>query len=89
MGRSVFFSSACDAAAARLGGYERIDLALEAAYQALLVNPYGLPLIESDHYRARYVITIQVGDIPPLVWVFTINDQNDVVITHVERLDSY
>ena len=89
MARTVIFSTSCGVAAQRLGGYEKIDVTLEAAYQALMVNPYGFPKIESDLYRARYVITIEVGDIPSLVWLFTINDQNDVVMNHVERLDPY
>ncbi len=54
-----------------------------------MVNPYAFPTIESDFYRARYVTTIPIGDIPALVWVFEIDVNNNVTLIHVEERENY
>lgn len=90
MKRTIFFAASCDEAANRLGGYERIDSALEAVYIGLAINPYDFPVIESDHfYRTRYLVTLPTGSLPGLVWLFTIGEDNNVTLTHVEEHDGY
>jgi hypothetical protein len=89
MARSIIFSPLCDIAATALGGYERIDVSLEAVMQGLMVNPYGFRLIESDFYQARYLVTNPIRDLPSLVWVFTIDPENNVILTHVEEFQDY
>ena len=89
MRRSIIYSPSCDIAADDLGGYVRIDASLEGAIQGLLVNPYSFPLIESDHYKARYVPTIPLGDLPSLVWLFYIDNENNVIMFHVEEFQRY
>ncbi len=87
--RAIFFSQQCDACAARLGGYERIDASLDAVWDALVRSPHNLPRVESDWYAARYVTTIPFRDVPALLWTFEIQADGDVVIDHVEEFDDY
>ena len=89
MRRSIYFAASCDIAADALGGYERIDVALETVYQALAVNPYGFPLIENDFTRARYVVTRPIRTVPALVWLFTIDENGNVTLDHVEEAELY
>ncbi len=89
MRRSIFFAPSCDAAAALLGGYERIDCSLDSAILGLSVNPYTHPTVESDFYQARYITTIPIGDVPALVWLFHIDTNNDVTLWYVEEFEGY
>ena len=89
MARSIVYASSCDEAAAVLGGYVCIDVALDATIQGLMVNPYAFPGIESDYYRSRYVVTKAVNEIPSLVWLFDIDEHNNVVLRHVEPYENY
>ena len=89
MARSILFATSCDLAAEVLGGYERIDSSLDAVMQGLMVNPYGFPRIESDFYSARYIRTKPIRDVPPLVWLFEIDANNDVILMHVEEYERY
>lgn len=87
--RQIFFSAECDAAAALLGGYARIDGSLTVAiYDALRRNPYGFKEVNSDWYSARYIVTKPFRDMPALSWWFRIND-GDVTIEHVEEFEDY
>ena len=89
--RRIFFSRSCDAAAERLGGYERIDASLDAFWDSLLHNPAGFPEIEGNlpWLRARFIVTKPVEDVRALVWLFVIEDDGDLVIDHVEEFESY
>jgi hypothetical protein len=88
-GRSIVFSKACDDAAEKIGGYRRIDASLDAIWDPLVRNPYGFPSIQSDWYSARYIVTKPFGQVPALVWVFTIEQGGHVTIEHVELYDGY
>lgn len=88
--RRILFAEECDAAAAMLGGYENIDDALTSAiYDALDRNPYGFPIVESDWFSARYIVTKPFRTTRALLWVFVIEGNGDVVIRHVEEYDNY
>lgn len=89
MARSIFHAASCDLAAGALGGYERIDVSLDAVMQGLMVNPYGFPRIESDFYSARYIRTKPIRDLPGLLWLFEIDPNNDVILMHVEEYEPY
>ena len=89
MARAIIFAPSCDAAALVLGGYQRIDPALDAVMQGLMVNPYSFPLVESDFYRARYLRTRPIRDLPSLVWLFSIDVDNNVILQHVEEFEEY
>ena len=57
--------------------------------QGLMVNPYGFSIIETDFFRARYLRTKPIRDIPSLVWLFGIDEDNNVVLHHVEEAEDY
>lgn len=88
LGRIVSFSAECNEAAEALGGYKAIDCTLEAFWDGLLKNPYGFTKYESDFFSIRYIVTKQIGEVPPLVWLFTIDDRN-VELVHVEKHEPY
>lgn len=84
------FAQECNGAAAALGGYERIDGALTSGiYDALDRNPWGFPIVESDWYSARYIVTKPFGNTSALVWVFIIQSDGDIEIKHVEEYEGY
>ena len=88
--RRIFFSRSCDAAAERLGGYERIDASLDAAWDGLVHDPTGFSEIKCElWFSARYIPTKPFGRVPALVWVFVIEADGDVVIDHVEEFEGY
>jgi hypothetical protein len=86
--RKIVFSHECDRCAERLGGYEAIDRTLDGYWDALMRDPYQFSMIESDWFSARHIVTKPIGDVPPLVWLFVIND-GDVTIYHVEEYEGY
>jgi hypothetical protein len=88
-GRKIRFSAECDAAAEKLGGYAKIDPALDAVYDGLARNPYGYERWESDWGSVRYVITNSFEDIPELVWWFVIEPDGGVIIENVEEHSPY
>ena len=87
--RQIFFSTNCNAAAVKIGGYERINASLIPVFDALERNPYGFPRIESDWFSSRYIVTKPFHDTPPLVWLFYIEPTGDIVIDHVEEFEGY
>ncbi len=87
--RAIFFSAQCDECAHRLGGYQRIDPALDAVWDVLIRNPYALPRVESDWYSARYISTKPFRGVPALVWTIEIQENGDVLIDHVEEFEDY
>jgi len=82
--RQIVYARSFDKAVEALGGYRRIDRALEAVIDAISNNPYEFPLIENDFTRARYAVTKQVGDIPPLVVIFEVSMWS-VTLAYVEE----
>ena len=89
MSREIIFSEEFDIAVQEVGGYWVIDRALEAVLDGVRLNPYGYPKFENDEYSFRYVITSRIGDIPALVFTFTIDERKNVVLQHVERHEPY
>jgi hypothetical protein len=87
--RKIIYSAMCDASAARLGGYEKIDVALDGVIDALSRDPHGFRLVASDWFFSfRYAVTKPVGDVPALVWIFRI-EREAVVIEDVEEFEGY
>lgn len=74
----------------RLGGYGRLDPALDPLWDALSRNPYGFEMLETDWTAAcRIAATDAVGACPKLVWQFTIDEEKNVEIHHVEEFEDY
>ena len=89
VGREIIFSEDFDYAVQEVGGYWVVDRALEAVLDGLRLNPYGFPKFENDNYSFRYVITSRIGEIPALIFTFTIDANRNVVLQHVERHEPY
>lgn len=86
--RKISFSEECDAAAESLGGYALIDPSLEASWDALTRNPYEFPMVESDWFSGRYIVTKPIGSIPALCWWFVIQS-GDITLVYVEPYQGY
>lgn len=55
-----------------------------------MCNPFGFDAIETDYtYQERFIVTDPIGDCPSLVWLFTIREDRNVEITHVEEYEAY
>lgn len=74
-----------------LGGHRIVDLALSSVMKALMQNPHGFKLQENQFTSFRYAITREVSwpgkEVPALIVVFTISDNGDVHLQHVERYE--
>lgn len=88
--RSILFDDECNLSAEALGGYASIDESLTSGiYDALDRNPWGFPVVESDWFSARYIVTKPFRNTGALLWVFVIQTNGDVVIKHVEEYENY
>jgi hypothetical protein len=83
--RQIIEAESFAEAVARLGGHRAIDEALEPIIEALYHNPYGFPYFENDWARFRYARTKALPFIPALVFIFTIDQNGDVILQHVEE----
>jgi hypothetical protein len=79
--REIIESDAFLEAVERLGGHRAVDLALDLLY----LNPYVFDHFENDWTKFRYARTRAIDYVPPLVFIFTIDDNGDVVLRHVEE----
>ncbi len=84
-GRQIIYSTAFDKAVDDLGGHRSVDAALDTIIDGLHRNPYGFNKFESDFISFRYAITKATVLIPPLVVIFTIAENGDVTLEHVEE----
>jgi hypothetical protein len=88
--RKITFDPDCDKAVEALGGYKRLDPTLEAAWDGLMREPRGFPVVQTDWGSVRYIKTIAIqGVVPALVWLFSIDNQDNVTIFHVEEDTGY
>jgi hypothetical protein len=84
------FSKACDLAAEKLGGYKRIDDAVDPLWDALLHNPLGFENVETGlWFSARFATTKPFGRVPALAWIVLVDEDGDVTIDHVEEYEGY
>ncbi len=88
-GRRIVFSENCNAAAQKVGGYEKIDYSLLPVFEALERNHYGFPLVESDWFSCRFIVTKPFLSAPPLVWLFYVEPSGTVVLDYVEEFEGY
>ena len=83
--REIIESESFKEAVTALGGHRAIDEALEPLLEALYQNPFGFPKFENDWVSFRYARTKPVDFMPPLVFIFTIDTDHNVVLQHVEE----
>jgi hypothetical protein len=83
--REIIASPAFDNAVEKLGGYRAIDLAMEPIIEALYRDPFGFSKFENDWTSFRYAKTKRIGIIPALVFIFSIQENGNVLLEHVEE----
>lgn len=84
--RSIISSFIFDKQVEDLGGAKAIDEALSPFIESLMNNPYEFPMFENDFTSFRWVRTKETTFTPPLVIVFIIDEDKNVVLEHVEAL---
>jgi hypothetical protein len=89
MPRRIIYLPEFDEQAKVLGGIQIVDQALRPIVDALERNPRAFRVIETPWFRVRYAATRQVGNVPPLLIIFSIDEDDDVVMEWVETLGSY
>lgn len=86
--RSIIEEDSFQDAVVLVGGAQLVDLALSSIIHGLMRNPYGYGLHENQFTSFRYAITRKVmwtePQIPPLIVTFTISENGDVHLQHVE-----
>jgi hypothetical protein len=87
--RGIRYDPAFDKVVERLGGYLLVDEAPEPILDGLCRYPWGLPCIENDWIRIRYVITKPTEALPALLVTFRIETDNDVTMLHAEGSERY
>ncbi|WP_269584943.1 hypothetical protein [Roseibium sp. Sym1] len=83
--RQIIATKNFDEAVKKLGGYRSIDAAMEPIIESLIHDPYGFPIFESDLVSFRYARVQRIGNDPPLVVIFQIDVNKNVILDHVEE----
>jgi hypothetical protein len=52
-------------------------------------EPRGFEIVHTDWGSVRIIHTKAMGDVPELVWYFSIDNEENVVILHVEEYEGY
>lgn len=89
MSRQVIFDPDFEKTVEDLGGYKVVDVSLDTIIDALERDPYGFNKIENDLTSARYAIVDPIEQCPRILVMFSIDDERNVVLTHVEIHESY
>jgi hypothetical protein len=84
MGRKIIYDPECDAAAERLGGYERIDPSLDTILEPLTRDPKGYDLVQCAWGSVRVARTLPRQGCPPLIWYFLLDENDDIILVNVE-----
>lgn len=84
-GRQIIYDHSFDAGVEALGGYRSIDRAIDTVIDALYRNPWGFNKFESDFLSFRYALTLPIDDLPALAIIFTIGQNGDVTLEHIEE----
>jgi hypothetical protein len=85
VGRQIIYARTFDDGVEALGGYRAVDRAVDTIIDALYRNPYGFHKFESDFVSFRYAITKPLDFIPSLVVIFSISENGDVTLEHIEE----
>jgi hypothetical protein len=83
MRRQIIYAKQFDADADEWGGYIEIDVALDTVIEALSHDPYAFPKFETDFVSFRYALTKRIRDMPPLAFMFTIDDRGNVTLERI------
>lgn len=68
-----------------LGGHRAVDEALQPIIEALYHRPQGFPSFKNKWVSFYYARTKPIRYVPALVVMFTIEQNGDVLLDHVEE----
>lgn len=85
--RSIISTHDFDRQVESLGGAKALDEVLSPLMEALSNDPYGFNKFENDFTSFRYVLTKETLFTPALSIVFTIDENKNVVLEHIEVVD--
>jgi hypothetical protein len=85
--RRIIYLPEFDEQADALGGIRIIDQA--PVIDVLERNPRAFRVIETSWFRVRYATTRQFGNVPPLLVIFSIDEDDDVLMEWIEALTTY
>ena len=88
-GRRVIFSREFEECTKGLGDPKSVDEAVAPVVDALYRDPFAFRVIATDWVRCRYAITRATMHLPPLIVIFTIEENGDVIIGDVEEAERY
>ncbi|MEM9734953.1 MAG: hypothetical protein AAF903_15945 [Pseudomonadota bacterium] len=86
--RSIIESAEFSFQLKALGDYRAFDEVLSGVIEALVRNPYGFEIFESDLFSFRYIRTLARDSMPALIITFTIDEDKNVVLQAVYEQDS-
>ena len=86
-GRRVLSDHGFDRQVERLGGYEKLDSILYPVVDSLYANPFGAPVIDETEWMplCRYICTKPQRGLPGFTVLFTIEDDDSVVLREIGR----
>lgn len=87
MRRMIIYQPSFTKAVARLGGYRRIDIALESVMNGLEMDPAGFEIIRDGTNSARWAKTKAIPGIPALVLTFVIGPDSNVYLYDIWYAD--
>lgn len=87
-GHNIVEDASFAAAVNKIGGYEKVDLALSTIMDGLTRNPFGYKEVSNSVMTFRYAVTKRMYTVPPLVVVFAIDAKGTVHLAHVEEYEN-
>ena len=87
-GHNIVEDAAFKAAVIRVGGYEKVDLALSTIIDGMTRNPFGYKQVSNQVMAFRYAVTKRIRTVPPLVVIFSIDTKGTVHLAHVEEYEN-
>ena len=90
-GRRVVSDHNFDRQVEKLGGYEKLDPILYPLIDSLYANPFGAAVIDEGEWMplCRYICTRPQLDLPAFTVIFTIEDDDTVVLREIEPTETY
>jgi hypothetical protein len=87
-GHNIVEDAAFKAAVIKVGGYEKVDLALSTIMDGLTRNPFGYREVRNQVMSFRYAVTKRIGAVPPLVVMFAIDAKGAVHLADIEEYEN-
>lgn len=77
---NIYYDPHFDECAKGFGGVDVVDVAISPIIDGLKNNPYAFPSLGVAGSSLRYAVTKRVGQVPPLIVAFEIDEDGDVIM---------